>query len=76
MTRMSRTTKGSLWRRSDSVKISRITSGERDSDLRTAAWPRSMRLASSISPSRVSNGTEPISRRYMRTGSLVLSLKS
>ena len=38
-------------------------------------WPRSMRLASSISPSRVSSGTVPISRRYMRTGSLVLSLK-
>ncbi len=32
-----------------------------------------MRLASSISPSRVSSGTVPISRRYMRTGSLVLS---
>ena len=39
-----------------------------ESALRTAAWPRSMRLASSISPSRVSSGTVPISRRYMRTG--------
>jgi hypothetical protein len=36
-------------------------------------WPRSMRRAISISPSRVSSGTEPISRRYMRTGSLILS---
>ena len=36
---------------------------ERDSALRTAVWPRSMRLASSISPSRVSSGTMPISRK-------------
>ena len=39
----------------------------------TASLPRSMRLAISTSPSRVSSGTVPISRRYMRTGSLVLS---
>ena len=32
-----------------------------------------MRLAMATSPSRVSSGTVPISRRYMRTGSLVLS---
>ena len=32
-----------------------------------------MRLAISTSPSRVSSGTVPISRRYMRTGSLVFS---
>ena len=38
-----------------------------------AFLPRSMRLAISTSPSRVSSGTVPISRRYMRTGSLVLS---
>ncbi len=30
-----------------------------------------MRLAISISPSRVSSSTEPISRMYMRTGSVV-----
>ena len=30
-----------------------------------------MRLAISTSPSRVSSETEPILRRYMRTGSLV-----
>ncbi len=33
--------------------------------------PSSMRLAISISPSRVSSCTEPISRMYMRTGSVV-----
>jgi hypothetical protein len=33
--------------------------------------PPSMRLAISISPSRVSSSTEPISRMYMRTGSVV-----
>ena len=48
--------------------ISWITSGERESDLRTVLWPRSMRRAISTSPSRVSSGTVPISRRYMRTG--------
>ena len=39
----------------------------------TDSLPRSMRLAISTSPSRVSSGTVPISRRYMRTGSFVLS---
>ena len=53
--------------------ISRITIGERDNALSTRNWPRSMRLAISTSPSRVSSGTVPISRRYMRTGSLVFS---
>jgi hypothetical protein len=38
-----------------------------------AFLPRSMRLAISTSPSRVRRGTVPISRRYMRTGSFVLS---
>ena len=33
--------------------------------------PPSMRLAISISPSRVSSSTVPISRMYMRTGSVV-----
>ena len=33
--------------------------------------PPSMRLAISISPSRVSSATAPISRMYMRTGSVV-----
>ena len=37
------------------------------------AWRRSMRRAISTSPSRVSSGTVPISRRYILTGSLVLS---
>ena len=35
------------------------------------SWPASMRLAISISPSRLSSSTLPISRRYMRTGSSV-----
>src|SRR4249919_728544 len=38
-----------------------------------ASRPASMRLAMAISPSRESNSTEPISRRYMRTGSSVRS---
>ena len=39
-------------------------------------WPASMRLAMAISPSRESSSTEPISRRYMRTGSSVRSVGS
>ena len=38
-----------------------------------ASRPASMRLAMAISPSRESSSTEPISRRYMRTGSSVRS---
>ncbi len=38
-----------------------------------ASRPASMRLAIAISPSRESSSTEPISRRYMRTGSSVRS---
>ena len=38
--------------------------------------PASMRLAMAISPSRDSSSTEPISRRYMRTGSSVRSAGS
>ena len=38
-----------------------------------ASRPASMRLAIAISPSRDSNSTVPISRRYMRTGSSVRS---
>ena len=45
----------------------------REIDLMTESLPRSMRRAISTSPSRVSRGTVPISRRYIRTGSLVLS---
>ena len=45
--------------------ISWITSGARESDFRTVFWPRSIRRAISTSPSRVSSGTVPISRRYM-----------
>ena len=38
----------------------------------TSFSPSSMRLAISTSPSRVSRETDPILRRYMRTGSLDL----
>ena len=38
-----------------------------------ASRPASMRLAMAISPSRDNSSTEPISRRYMRTGSSVRS---
>ena len=55
------------------ARISLITMGERESAFSTRNWPRSMRLAISTSPSRVSSGTVPISRKYMRTGSLVFS---
>ena len=50
-----------------------MIAGMREIDLMTESLPRSMRLAIATSPSRVSSGTVPISRRYMRTGSLVLS---
>ena len=60
-------------RSSPMASNSRITIGDRDKALRTRSCPRSMRLAISTSPSRVSSGTVPISRKYMRTGSLVFS---
>src|SRR5262252_2739000 len=41
-----------------------------------ASRPASMRLATAISPSRESSSTEPMSRRYMRTGSSVRSAGS
>ena len=41
-----------------------------------ASRPASMRLAMAISPSRDRSSTEPISRRYMRTGSSVRSAGS
>ena len=50
-----------------------VIAGMREIDLMTESLPCSMRLAMATSPSRVSSGTVPISRRYMRTGSLVLS---
>ena len=49
------------------------TTGARDMARTTERLPHSMRLAISTSPSRVSSGTVPISRRYIRTGSFVLS---
>src|ERR1700683_1243008 len=41
-----------------------------------ASRPASIRLAIAISPSRESSSTEPISRRYIRTGSSVRSAGS
>ena len=58
---------------SPSARIFWITSGERERAFETARCPRSMRLAISTSLSRVRSATAPISRRYMRTGSLVFS---
>ena len=46
----------------------------REMVLMTESLPRSIRLAMATSPSRVRSGTVPISRRYMRTGSFVLSI--
>src|SRR6476659_410699 len=63
------------WRRRSPIAISSSTATEL---LSTACSilrsPSSMRLAISTSPSRVSSETEPILRRYMRTGSLVREL--
>ena len=69
----SRTVRWPALRPSPIAMIFCATIGVRVIDLMTESLPRSIRLAISTSPSRVSRGTVPISRRYMRTGSLVLS---
>ena len=69
----SRTVRSSAFRSSPSWMTFRVTIGVREIDLMTESLPRSMRRAISTSPSRVSSGTVPISRRYIRTGSFVLS---
>ncbi len=51
--------------------ISAIVTGQAEMAWIMSRRPSSMRLAISISPSRVSSSTEPISRMYMRTGSVV-----
>jgi hypothetical protein len=61
------------FRSSPKAIISRITTGEREIAFSTRICPRSILRAISTSPSRVSSGTVPISRRYMRTGSFVFS---
>ena len=48
-----------------------MVAGEAEIASIMAIRPPSMRLAISISPSRVSSSTVPISRMYMRTGSVV-----
>ena len=69
----SRTVRSSALRSSPSWMTFRVTIGVREIDLMTESLPRSILRAISTSPSRVSRGTVPISRRYIRTGSLVLS---
>ena len=51
--------------------ISPIVVGSAEIAMIICFRPSSIRLAISISPSRVSSSTEPISRMYMRTGSVV-----
>ncbi len=50
---------------------SAIVVGQAEIAITMCLRPFSMRLAISISPSRVSSSTEPISRMYIRTGSVV-----
>ena len=69
----SRTVSSPAARRSARRATSCAAMGVRVMTRMTAFLPRSMRFAISTSPSRVRRGTVPISRRYMRTGSLVLS---
>src|SRR5947208_10270533 len=47
-----------------------VTIAERDSAFSVLSCPRSMRLATSTSPQRVSRDMRPASRRYVRTRSL------
>ncbi|MCY1238092.1 hypothetical protein D9M72_508110 [compost metagenome] len=48
-----------------------MVTGQAEIAITMSFRPASMRLAISISPSRVSSSTVPISRMYMRTGSVV-----
>ena len=48
-----------------------MMAGDAEMAIIMACSPPSMRLAISISPSRVSRSKEPISRMYSRTGSVV-----
>ena len=52
-------------------RIAAMVAGDAEIASIIAIRPPSMRLAISISPSRVSSSTVPISRMYMRTGSVV-----
>ncbi len=72
-TTSSRTVLSPSRKRSPMSKISMATVGVREMDLITESFPRSIRLAIATSPSRFNNGTVPISRRYIRTGSFVFS---
>ena len=48
-----------------------MVTGQAEMAMTMSFRPASMRLAITISPSRVSSSTVPISRMYMRTGSVV-----
>jgi hypothetical protein len=54
----------------------RMVSGESHRPPIILSRPASMRLAIAISPSRLSSSIEPISRRYIRTGSSVRPIDS
>ncbi len=51
------------------VRSARIASGDSQMPPIIISRPASIRLAIAISPSRLSSSTEPISRKYIRTGS-------
>ncbi len=57
--------------RSAIARMSAIVVGHAEMAITMWRRPSSMRFAISISPSRVSSSTVPISRMYMRTGSVV-----
>ena len=62
-----------LSRSSPILKSSLTAMGERAIAFFVFSCPRSILFAIATSPSRVSSGTTPISRRYKRTGSFVFS---
>ena len=57
--------------RSAIARMSAIVVGHAEIAMTMCFRPSSIRFAISISPSRVSSSTVPISRMYMRTGSVV-----
>ncbi len=68
---MSRSSMRPAFSASCQAMMARKVSGLSHSPPIIMSRPASMRLAIAISPSRDSSSTEPISRRYMRTGSSV-----
>ena len=68
---MSRSKTNSSFRASFHRAMARCVRGLEHNPRIILSRPASIRFAISISPSRDSNSTEPISRRYIRTGSSV-----